>query len=116
MQTVAHIGETIVIKGEVTAREDVTIAGRVEGSITVDGHALTVAPGANVVADIHAADVIVRGQVFGSVTADRRIELGATANVEGEIVAPSVAMADGAAVSGRVETTGQRAPALQLAS
>lgn len=116
MQTVAHIGGTIVIKGEVTAREDVTIAGRVEGSITVDGHALTVAPGAYVVADIHAADVIVRGQVFGSVTADRRVELGATANVEGEIAAPAVAMIDGAEISGRVETTGQRRPALQLAS
>ena len=82
MQTAAHIGETIVIKGEVTASEDVIIAGRVEGSITVDGHVLTVAPGANVVADIHAADVIVHGQVFGAVTADRRIELSATAAVE----------------------------------
>lgn len=115
MQTAAHIGETIVIKGEVTAREDVTIAGRIEGSIRVDGHALTVAPGASVIADVHAMEVVVRGQVFGTVTADRRVELGATASVEGEVEAPIIAMADGASMSGRLETTGQR-KALQLAS
>ncbi len=116
MQTAAHIGETIVIKGELTADEDVTICGRVEGTITIDGHALTVAPGASVVADIHAAELIVRGQVFGSIAAERRVELDATANVEGEISAPVVRLADGSTVSGRVETTAPRKPALQLAS
>lgn len=116
MHTAAHMGSTIVIKGELSAREDVTVAGRIEGSIHVDGHVLTVAPGANVVADIHAAEVIVCGQVFGSVTADRRIELGATAEVEGEIAAPVVGIADGAGVTGRVETQAARKPVLQLAS
>lgn len=116
MQTAAHIGETIVIKGEMTASEDVTIAGRVEGTVSVEGHALTVAPGASVVADIHAADIVVQGQVFGSMTADRRVEIDATADIEGEISAPVVRVADGAVLSGRVETTGQRKPALQLAS
>jgi len=116
MQTAAHIGSTIVIKGELSAREDVTFAGRIEGSIHVDGHALTVAPGANVVADIHAAEVIVRGRVFGSVTADRRIELGATAEIEGEIAAPVVGIADGASVAGRVDTQAARRSVLQLAS
>jgi cytoskeletal protein CcmA (bactofilin family) len=115
MQSGAHIGETIVIKGEMTAGEDVVIAGRVEGSIHVEGHALTVAPGANVVADVRAAEVIVAGHVFGSVTADRRIDVRATADVEGELGAPAIAVADGATVSGRVETTGARGPGLQLA-
>ena len=116
MQTAAHIGETIVIKGEVTAREDVTIAGRVEGSIRLDGCALTILPGANVLADVHAADVIVAGQFAGTLTADRRIELRATAVAEGDFEAPAIAVSDGAAVTGRVETTADRKPALQLAS
>ncbi len=116
MQTAARIGETIVIKGEMTASEDVTIAGRVEGTVSVEGHALTVAPGASVVADIHAADIVVQGKVFGSMTAERRVEIDATADVEGEISAPVVRVEDGAVLTGRVETTGQRKPALQLAS
>lgn len=116
MQTAAHIGETIVIKGEVTAHEDVTIAGRVEGSIRIDGHALTIAPGASVLADVHADDVIVGGEFTGTLTADRRIEFGATASAQGDFEAPAIRVVDGAGVTGRVETTGARAPALQLAS
>ena len=117
MQTdAAHIGTTIVIKGEMTAAEDVTIAGKVEGSIKIDGHALTVAQGANVLADVHAADVIVSGQLFGTITADNRIHLRATAEVEGEMSAPAMTVADGAVVTGRAETTRPRTPALSLAS
>ena len=116
MQTAAHFGETIVIKGEVTASEDVTVAGRIEGSIRIDGCSLTVMPGANVLADVHAADVIVAGEFAGTLTADRRIELRATAVAEGDFEAPAIAVADGAVVTGRVETTADRSPALQLAS
>jgi cytoskeletal protein CcmA (bactofilin family) len=116
MQTAAHIGETIVIKGEVTAREDVTVAGRIEGSIRIEGHALTIAASASILADVHAADVIVAGQFLGTLTADRRIEFSAGANVDGDFEAPAIAVAEGAVVTGRVETTGERAPALQLAS
>lgn len=116
MQTAAHIGETIVIKGEVTAREDVTIAGRIEGSIRIDGHALTIANGASVLADVHATDVTVAGEFLGTLTADRHIAFSGSANVEGDFEAPTIAIAEGAVVTGRVETTGERKPALQLAS
>jgi cytoskeletal protein CcmA (bactofilin family) len=116
MQTAAKIGETIVIKGEITAAEDLTVAGRVEGSIKIEGHALTIAAGSSVLADVHAADVIVGGQFAGTATADRRIELAATADADGDFEAPAIAVADGATVTGRVTTTRERKPSLQLAS
>lgn len=116
MQTAAHIGGTIVIKGEVSAREDVTIAGRIEGSIRIDGHALTIAEGANILADVHADAVVVAGQFTGTLTADRRIEFRASANADGDFEAPAIVIAEGAVVTGRAETTADRKPALQLAS
>ena len=52
--------------------------------------------GAELVADIHARAVVVLGQVFGTLRADERIELGPTANVEGELTAPAFQVKDGA--------------------
>ena len=42
MDRPAEIGATIVIKGDVTAREELIVSGRVEGSITVDDHSVTI--------------------------------------------------------------------------
>ena len=98
-----------MIKGDLSAREDVVIAGRVEGSISVEGHRLLVEPGGQVAADVVAKDVVIAGTVTGSVVAEERIELRSTARVEGELSAPRIAIADGATLSGRVDTS-TRAP------
>ena len=37
MQQRAGVGSTVVIKGELTAQEDLVIAGRVEGTVSVAG-------------------------------------------------------------------------------
>jgi cytoskeletal protein CcmA (bactofilin family) len=110
-------GSTIVIKGDITAHEDFVISGRVEGSISVTGHVVTVMAGAEVVADIQARAIIVSGQVLGSLCADERVELQPTAQVEGEMVAPSLTVRDGATFKGKAETTRERKKSdLKLAS
>ena len=116
MQQPALIGASIRIKGQLTAQEDVVIAGRLEGSITVKGHRVTVSAGAEVVADIEAAEVVIAGQVLGSVTAERRIELTATADAEGELHAPAIYVVEGSVFQGRVESKGTRAAGLRIAS
>lgn len=117
MEQSAEIGSTIVIKGEVTAREDLVISGRIEGSIEVVGHSITVNPGAKVAADIQARAIVVAGQVKGTMSADERVELASTAAVEGEISAPVLRMDDGAVFRGRAATTRDASrPDLQLAS
>jgi cytoskeletal protein CcmA (bactofilin family) len=109
MDAVAHIGPSICIKGEVTAREPLTISGRVEGTIEVTGHALTVAAGAHIDADILADTIVVGGEVNGALSAGARIVIGQTARVEGVLSAPRVSLADGAMLQGSVESTGERA-------
>ncbi len=115
MQLHGPAGASIVIKGELSAQEDVAIGGRLEGSIHVKGHRVTVSPGAAVVADIDAAEIVVAGQVLGTAVASRRIELTATADMEGELHAPAISVADGAVFQGQVETQPSRS-GLQLAS
>jgi cytoskeletal protein CcmA (bactofilin family) len=99
-----RLGSTVVIKGELTADEDVVIAGRLEGSINVTGHLVTVQPGAHVVGDITATGIVVIGTIEGSLTAEERIQVQDGADLRGDASAPRVLVTDGAVVNGRVAT------------
>ena len=100
----ARLGSTVVIKGELTAREDVVIAGRLEGSIHVTGHLVMVEAGARVVGDITATGIVVSGTVEGSLIAEERIQIQDGADLRGNASAPRVVVTDGAVVNGRIET------------
>jgi cytoskeletal protein CcmA (bactofilin family) len=106
------IGASVLIKGEVSAKEDLTIAGRVEGKVEVREHVVRVAREAQVSAEIQARAVIVEGTVKGNISATERIELLENGAVEGDISAPKVAMADGAQFRGKIEM-GRKAEAVR---
>jgi cytoskeletal protein CcmA (bactofilin family) len=117
MERSAEIGSSIFVKGEITAREDLVISGRVEGTIAVFGHTLTVNAGAEVIADVQARTIAVAGRIMGALSADARIELLQTADVDGELTAPVLLLQDGATFQGTAETTRVAGrPTLQLAS
>lgn len=98
----AWIGQSMVIKGEVKSSEDLTIAGHVEGEVDVSEHALTVGPRATIRANITARVVTVRGRVTGEIRASEKVQVGETGSVEGDILAPRVAVAEGAVLQGRI--------------
>jgi cytoskeletal protein CcmA (bactofilin family) len=104
------VGSTLVIKGELTAHEDVVIAGRVEGQINVTGHLVVVEPGAHVAGDITATGIVVSGSVEGTLIAEERIQVQPGADLQGDLSAPRVVVADGAVVNGRIETVEAEAP------
>jgi cytoskeletal protein CcmA (bactofilin family) len=110
----AGVGSTVVIKGELSAHEDVVVAGRVEGLINVTGHIVMVEPGAEVVGDITAKGIVVAGAVKGSLLAEERIQISSGAELEGDVSAPRIAMADGAIVRAKVETVAEQNPVRQL--
>lgn len=107
MQNPARKGSTLVIRGEITAQEALTIAGQVDGTIDVAGHIVTVEQGAMVAADISAAAIVVCGKVQGALAAATRIHLHAGAEVEGDLKAPRLAVEDGAIVQGDIHVEGQ---------
>lgn len=109
MSMSAGIGQSIRIKGEVTAQEPFLIAGHIDGSIAVQGHTLTVAEGATVDATVSADTAVIQGNVKGTLSAATKILVQPSANVEGELSAPTVSVADGATIHGKVQTTKPKA-------
>lgn len=102
------IGQTLVLKGTLSASEDIRIAGRVEGEIELQGHVLTVQPTAELTAEVWAKSVIVEGAVRGDIVAGESVALQDTASVAGKIAAPRIAIYEGADFNGRVETSAPR--------
>jgi cytoskeletal protein CcmA (bactofilin family) len=99
----ALLGSSITIKGEVYGSEDLTIEGQVEGKIELKDHNLTVGRQGRVKAQIHAKTVVIEGQVEGDVLAEERITMKETAHVSGDLLAPRVAISDGAQFRGSVD-------------
>jgi cytoskeletal protein CcmA (bactofilin family) len=105
------IGKSVTIRGDLTGKEDLYLDGEIEGTITLHESALTVGPNARVVADIHARDVIVLGNVFGNLIATGRVELRQTASVKGDIFAARLSIEDNALLKGKVELKSAEASA-----
>lgn len=100
----AWIGGSIFVKGDVVSTEDLMIDGKVEGTIELGDHGLTIGPGASVTANLAAKTVSISGTLKGNIASTGRVELKSTARVEGDITAPKLVMEDGANLSGKVDT------------
>jgi len=104
----AWIGTALTVQGKVISTQDLTIDGRVEGTIELGNHGLTIGSAAEIKADLAAQSVTISGTVIGNVTATSIVDLRATGSVEGDIVAPRLIMADGAVIRGRVDAAGSK--------
>jgi cytoskeletal protein CcmA (bactofilin family) len=100
---IVNIGKSVVIKGELNGSEDLTIEGHVEGTIQLREHVLTIGPNGRIKAQVFAKSVIVLGEVTGNVTASDKVDIRDNGAVEGDIVAPRVAIAEGAHFRGTVD-------------
>ena len=101
--TVATIGESIVIKGELSGDVDLVIDGQVEGKINLNQNALTVGEHGKVKAKIAAKTVVVVGKVWDSIIAAENVDIRDTSLVEGDIYTSRLAIALGANVRGRID-------------
>jgi cytoskeletal protein CcmA (bactofilin family) len=106
---IVNIGKSVVIKGELNGSEDLTIEGHVEGTIQLRDHVLTIGPNGKIKAQVFAKSVIVLGEVTGNVTASDKVDIRDNGSVDGDIISPRVAIAEGAHFRGSVDM--QRKPA-----
>ena len=100
---VVNIGKSVVIKGELNGSEDLTVEGQVEGKIELKDHVLTIGPNGKIKAQVFAKAVIVLGEVNGNVTASEKVDIRDGGSVDGDIVSPRVAIAEGAHFRGSVD-------------
>ncbi len=100
---VVNIGKSVVIKGELNGSEDLTIEGQVEGKIELKDHVLTIGANGKIKAQVFAKAVIVLGEVNGNVTATEKVDIRDGGSVDGDIVSPRVAIAEGAHFRGTVD-------------
>jgi cytoskeletal protein CcmA (bactofilin family) len=107
---VMNLGKSVVIKGELSGSEDLTLYGQMEGSVKLPDHTLTIGPHAEIKAKIAAKTVVVMGAVIGNVTAGHKVDIQATGSVTGDIVTSRIAIADGGCLRGRVEIVAQPRP------
>src|SRR5580704_3116966 len=68
----AHIGKSVVIKGELSGSEDLYIDGTFEGTIQLAGNNLVVGPNGHVHADVSAKVVVIQGKLEGNIQASER--------------------------------------------
>ena len=100
---IVNIGKSVMIKGELNGNEDLTIEGHVEGTIQLKEHVLTIGPNGKIKAQVFAKSVIVLGEVTGNVTASDKVDIRDNGSVDGDIVSPRVAIAEGAHFRGSVD-------------
>ena len=94
-------GPTLRFKGELRAQEDIKIEGRIEGTIHHQQRIVVGAKG-EVVATVNAAVIDVDGKVQGDMVAKKSIKVSQSANVRGNLRAPSVSITEGANFNGGV--------------
>jgi cytoskeletal protein CcmA (bactofilin family) len=100
---IAHIGKSVVIKGELSGSEDLFFDGEVEGTIQLSGNSLTVGPNGRIRANINAREVVILGKVNGNVQATERFELRQTGQLNGDVTTARIVIEDGAFFKGSVE-------------
>jgi len=102
-KSMVNIGKSVVIKGELAGSEDLTVEGNVEGRIELKDHVLTIGPNGKIKAQVLAKAVIVQGEVNGNVTATEKVDIREGGSVDGDLIAPRVAIAEGAHFRGSVD-------------
>ena len=114
-QNVSIIGPTLVIKGELSADEDLVIEGHIEGTIAHHKKHLTVGEQGRVKGDIHAHSVIILGQLLGDIHSEGMVSLAKGADVNGNITCARIAVEDGARWKGRIDMHQEKATSKVIA-
>jgi cytoskeletal protein CcmA (bactofilin family) len=99
----AVIGKSVMIKGQIFSREDLTIDGEIDGSVELHEHRLTVGPNGKLQAGVKAREVVVLGTIHGNVEASDKIDIRKDAKLVGDIKTARIVIEDGAYFKGSID-------------
>ena len=106
----AVIGKSVVLKGQIFGREDLTIDGEVEGTVELQEHRLTIGPNGKVAATIKAREIVVLGTVHGNIETREKIDIRKEAKVVGDIRTARIVIEDGAYFKGSIDIVRAETP------
>lgn len=109
-EVAAHIGKSVLIKGELSGSEDLYLDGEVEGTIDLRKHSLSIGPNARIRANIMARELVVHGRVEGNVSGAERVELKKSCVLAGDIATKRIVIEDGAFFKGSIDLQRDSAP------
>lgn len=101
--TAAVLGKSVIVKGQIYGREDLTIDGEVEGTVELQEHRLTIGPNGKVTAGVKAREVVVLGTIHGNVEARDKVEIRKEAKLVGDIRTARIVIDDGAYFKGNID-------------
>jgi cytoskeletal protein CcmA (bactofilin family) len=100
--TPAAVSQGIKIKGEISGHGDLFLDGEFEGKIRLASGTFTVGPNARVSAEIEAPEIIIRGEVIGTLKACERVHIGSTGKLTGDMETSGIVIEDGAVLNSKV--------------
>jgi cytoskeletal protein CcmA (bactofilin family) len=99
----ATIGRSLVIKGDISGGESLFVDGRIEGTVNIPEHRVTVGRNGVVTADVNAREVVIMGKVHGNIICSDRLDIRSEGAVTGDVVVQRISVEDGAILKGSVQ-------------
>jgi len=96
-------GRGLSLKGDISGEKELTIEGRVDGSVWCDGGVVTLAASAVVTGEVIARDITVFGRMDGQLIASEVVDLRADSTLDGKVISARLILNDGAVFRGRSE-------------
>ena len=102
-KSMATIGASIQVKGDISGEENLSVEGVVEGTITLRSNDVTVGAEGKVRADVTAKVITVNGEVQGDLSGIEKVIVAKSGRVQGNISSPRVILEDGAKFIGSID-------------
>jgi len=112
----AVLGKSVIVKGQIYSREDLTIDGEVEGTVELQEHRLTIGPNGKVRASVKARELVVLGTIHGDVETTDKIDIRKEAKLVGDIKTARIVIEDGAYFKGNIDIVRAEAAARPAAT
>jgi cytoskeletal protein CcmA (bactofilin family) len=97
-----NVNRGIKIKGEISGQGDFLIDGEFEGKVHLPDGTFTVGPNASVTADIEAREIVIHGEMVGTLKAHERVHIWSTGKLTGNMETRGIAIEDGAVLHSKV--------------
>lgn len=104
VEAAGFIGKGMHIEGKLSFEDTVRVEGSFRGEINSTG-TLVIGEGGHVEGTVNVETIVIAGEVHGTVSARKRVELKAPGKMEGEIRTPNLIITDGAVFNGRCSMT-----------